>query len=306
LNSTIFVKTIENNLTKIFEEGIPKEQFGMTDFWEEKLMVGDNYPVFIEQLKQWHDSDEHQKIIDAVEQIPLDERNFEITGMYARALNNAERYQDALDQLMAVEEDGREDGVWNFRVGYSLYYLKRKPEAAEYFQRAIDYGDDCDDTREMLKYSLTDDTWDYLFEYIDKYEAILNKYPDGKMTDHLNDSQITLLAYNFLYGQVSNGGFIQLIQNGYGGLIFDTVFSEIIKEWGAENTGKIVEEAGIIYNKYKNELEREKSMEEFSEIYEKIKDFEPLEDRFYSFMKDETKIIKKYVEENVNYFAITE
>ncbi|GMO49751.1 MAG: hypothetical protein Pg6C_12700 [Treponemataceae bacterium] len=267
-------------------------------------MVGNNYLMFIKQLNKWHEGDEHQKIIDAVEQVPLGERNFEITGIYARALNNAERYQDALDQLMAVAEDGKEDGVWNFRVGYSLYYLKHKPEAAEYFQRAIDYGDDCDDTKEMLKCSLIDDPWDYLFDYIGKYEEILNKYPNGKVTDYLNDSQIALLAYNFLYGQVSNGGFIQLIQNGYSGFIFNTVFSEIIKTWGAEKTGKIVEEANIIYNKYKNELEKETSMEEFSELYEKITDFESLEDEFYNIMDNETKIIKKYVEENINDFAI--
>jgi hypothetical protein len=156
----------------------------------------------------------------------------------------------------------------------------------------------------MLKYSLVDDPWDYLFEYIDKYEEIINKYPNGKVTDYLNDSQIALLAYNFLYGQVSNGGFIQLIQNGYSGFIFNTAFSEIIKTWGAEKTGKIVEEANIIYNKYKNELEKETSMEEFSELYEKITDFESLEDEFYNIMDNETKIIKKYVEENINDFAI--
>jgi tetratricopeptide (TPR) repeat protein len=261
--------------------------------------------MFIEQLDKWHENDDHQKIIDAIEQVPLEERNFEIIGIYARALNNDGKYQEALDQLMAVEADGKENGVWNFRVGYSLYYLKRKPEAAKYFQRAIDLGDDCDDTRQMLEYSLKDDPWDYLFEYIDKYEEIVNNHPDGKVTDYLNDSQITLLAYNFLYGQVSNGGFIQLIQNGYGGFIFNTPFAETIKTWGAEKTGKIVEKANIIYNKYKDELDKETSMEEFSELYDEIKDFEPLEDEFYEIMDNETKIIKKYVEENTNDFEIT-
>jgi tetratricopeptide (TPR) repeat protein len=260
--------------------------------------------MFIEQLNEWHDNDDNQKIIDAIEQLPLEERGFEIIGIYARALNNDGKYQEALDQLMAVEEAGKEDGAWNFRVGYSLYYLKRKSEAAEYFQRAIDHGDDCDDTREMLQYSLNDDPWDYLFEYIDKYEEIVNKYPEGKVTDYLNDSQITLLAYNFLYGQVSNGGFIQLIQNGYGGFIFNTPFTETIKTWGAEKTGVIVEKANIIYDTYKDQLEKETSIEEFSELYKEIKDFEPLEDEFYEIMDYETKIIKKYVEENVNEFEI--
>jgi hypothetical protein len=259
----------------------------------------------IEQLQRWHDSEDHQKIIDAVEQLSLKERTFEITGMYARALNNAERYQEALDQLMAVEEHGRENGAWNFRVGYSLYYLKHKPEAAEYFRRAINYGDDCDDTREMLACSLRDDPWDYLFDYIDKYEEVTNKYPDGKITDHLNDSQITLLAYFFLEGQVTNGGFIQLIQNGYGGFVFNTPFSDIIKTWGAEKTGNIIEKANIIYNKYKDELEKETSLEEFSELYKKIKDFEPLEEEYYGVMEEDAKVIKKYVEENEKDFEIS-
>jgi tetratricopeptide (TPR) repeat protein len=259
----------------------------------------------IEQLKKWHDSGNHGKIINAVEQLPLEERDFEITGIYARALNNVGRYQEALDQLMTVEEDGKENGVWNFRVGYSLYFLKRsKAEAAKYFQQAIDFGDDCDDTREWLEISLRNDLWDYLFEYIDKYEDLVDKNPDGKMTDYLNDSQISLLTYSFLYGQVTNGGFIQLVQNGYGGFVFNTPFSEIIKTWGAEKTGEIVEKANVIYDKYKDELEKEKSKKEFSELYKKIKDFKPLEYEFYDIMDEETKIIKEYVEKNVKDFEV--
>lgn len=258
----------------------------------------------IKQLIVWHDNDEHESIINAIENLPRKEWDFEISGLYARALNNLDRYEEALDQLFMFENEGKENGVWNFRVGYSLYYLKRKPEAAEYFQRAIDYGDDCEDTRDMLKYSLIDDPWDYLFEYLDKYEKILNKYPNKKLTDHLNDSQITLLSYNLLYGQVTNGGFIQLIQNGYGAFIFDSPFSEMIKTWGAEKIAKIVDDANIIYNKHKDELEKEISMDEFSELYEKINDFEPLEEYFYEVMDSETKIIKDYVEKNINDFEI--
>jgi tetratricopeptide (TPR) repeat protein len=259
---------------------------------------------FIKQLNEWHDNDEHQKIVDAIEQMPLAEHDFEVTGLYARALNNTERYQEALDLLMTIEKNSNKDGIWNFRVGYSLYYLKRKSEAAEYFQRAIDYGDNDDDTKEMLKYSLQYEPWDYLFEYIDSYEKKWEEYPDGKMTDCLNNSQITLWGYNFLYWEVSNGGFIQLVQNGYGGFIFDSPFSEIIKTWDAKETGEIVEKANLIYNKYKDELEKETTEEEFSELYENIKDFEPLEEEFYRVMDEETKIIKEYVKKNENGFKL--
>jgi tetratricopeptide (TPR) repeat protein len=108
----------------------------------------------IEQLKKWHDHDEHQNIIDAVEKIPRDTWDYELACLYARALNNLERYEEALNLLMEIEEQGKEDGFWYFRAGYALYYLNREAEAAEYFQKAIDHGDDCEDTREFLKYSL--------------------------------------------------------------------------------------------------------------------------------------------------------
>jgi tetratricopeptide (TPR) repeat protein len=108
---------------------------------------------FINQLYVWHENDEHQRIIDAIEGLTGEERDYELYGLYVRALNNAERYEDALEQLMVVEEQGREDGIWHYRKGYSLYYLNREDEAAESFQRAIDLGDDSEDTRTMLKYS---------------------------------------------------------------------------------------------------------------------------------------------------------
>jgi tetratricopeptide (TPR) repeat protein len=112
------------------------------------------YDSIIPQLKKWHEKDEHQKIIDAIEKIPHNDRDYELSSLYARALNNMERYEEALGILLALEETGREDGFWYFRVGYSLYYLDREEEAAEYFQKAIDRGDNGEDTRYLLELSL--------------------------------------------------------------------------------------------------------------------------------------------------------
>jgi tetratricopeptide (TPR) repeat protein len=108
----------------------------------------------IKQLIFWHENDKHEQIIGSIEKIPQNEWDFELAGLYARALNNLDRYKEALDHLIVFEDEGRENGVWNFRVGYSLYYLNRETEAAEYFQKAIDFGDDGEDTQKLLKYSL--------------------------------------------------------------------------------------------------------------------------------------------------------
>lgn len=107
-----------------------------------------------EQIQEWHQNDEHQEIVDALEQIPRAEWDYELSCVYARALNNLERYEEAMALLLEWEAEGKEDGLWYFRVGYALYYLCREAEAAEYFQKAIDYGDDDEDTRMLLQVSL--------------------------------------------------------------------------------------------------------------------------------------------------------
>ena len=45
----------------------------------------------------------------------------------------------------------------------------------------------------------------------------------------LNASQITLLAYHTLREEVMDGGFIQLIHNGYGGFIFLNPFAAMMR-----------------------------------------------------------------------------
>ena len=48
----------------------------------------------------------------------------------------------------------------------------------------------------------------------------------------LNTEQITLLAYHILRDEVMDGGFVQLIHNGYGGFIFQKTFDKVQKIWG--------------------------------------------------------------------------
>ncbi len=40
----------------------------------------------MEQMNEWHKAEKHQEIIDALEQIPEAERDFETTGFLARGV----------------------------------------------------------------------------------------------------------------------------------------------------------------------------------------------------------------------------
>jgi len=150
-----------------------------------------------------------------------------------------------------------------------------------------------------------DDAWDFLHLFVHKYYEMMDKKPE--ITQKFNDSQNTLLAYWYLDCEVCNGGFIQLIYNsainGYGAYIFDNPFSGAVKSWGAIKTVELVEKAKILYEKNKEELENANSTEEFSDLYKKFKDFDTLDHEYYKIRDEEEKIVKRYVEENINEFA---
>jgi len=115
------------------------------------LCNGDGIDL-LKELDILHENGAHRLILEAIySTVPAEEWDFELAGRYARALNNVGLYEDALRLLLEYENEGKDNIKWNFRVGYSLYYLDREAEAAEYFQRCLDLGSDDKDTKKLLK-----------------------------------------------------------------------------------------------------------------------------------------------------------
>ena len=95
----------------------------------------------IEQINQLHEDDEHEKIIEIITKIPSDKMNAELFSLLARAYNNTGNYDKALSNLMYIREEGINDALWNFRVGYAYYYKGYMKNAEMYFKKAYDLGD---------------------------------------------------------------------------------------------------------------------------------------------------------------------
>jgi hypothetical protein len=51
---------------------------------------------------------------------------------------------------MNVKTLGKNDSLWNFRTGFSLYYLGEEEEASAYIRKSIDLGDNTEDSRKLL------------------------------------------------------------------------------------------------------------------------------------------------------------
>lgn len=116
------------------------------------IYTGENMnDELMEQIDEWHKAEKHQEIIDALEQIPEAERDFETTGFLARAYNNIEEYAKAAELLESVREEGAEDERWNFRMGYAQYFLNNYREALDYFSKARELNPEDEYTLSIIR-----------------------------------------------------------------------------------------------------------------------------------------------------------
>lgn len=122
----------------------------------------------------------------------------------------------------------------------------------------------------------------------------------------LNSDQITLLAYDILHSEVMDGGFVQLIYNGYGSFLFRNPFAKAIKGWGIDELASLVKKAGKLYFKYKNEIERECTDEEFMAMFEQYPEFDDLDDSFVENEETWTGMVVCYVDDHIERFVTVE
>ena len=119
----------------------------------------------------------------------------------------------------------------------------------------------------------------------------------------LNADQITLLAYNILREEVMDGGFIQLIHNGYGEFIFKNPFAKAVRQWGLRDLSKLVYNVHTLYIKYKEEIEPDCSDEEFMALFERYPDFDEMDDEFVENEEQWTRDIAYYIDEHIDRFC---
>ena len=113
----------------------------------------------LKQCQKWHEESKQHKIIDALEAIPAEERTPEMDSELARAYNNLadphkptckEMLKKALALLTPHEEYFEDDYYWNFRMGYSYFYLDQEGRALRYFEKALEARPDDEDTMQLI------------------------------------------------------------------------------------------------------------------------------------------------------------
>jgi len=144
----------------------------------------------------------------------------------------------------------------------------------------------------------------FLQVFLDAIHQAIGGELTAEGMSELNSDQITLLAWEILHNEVMDGGFVQLIHNGYGPFIFKNPFAKALnKMWGMRELSKMIYDAHSLYVKHGKEIERDCSDDEFMAMFERYPEFDDLDDQFVENEENYTDQVARYVDENIEKFA---
>ena len=119
----------------------------------------------------------------------------------------------------------------------------------------------------------------------------------------LNAQQITLLGYDILREEVMDGGFVQMIHNGYGPFFFRNPFGVAVRQWGLPDLKGLLNRAQKLYQRHHEEIEQDCTDEEFMAMFERYPAFDDLDNQFVENEEQWTAIVACYVDEHLSDFV---
>lgn len=140
-------------------------------------------------LETWHQDEAYQRIVDHLEELSGTQAlDYTLTCLLARAYNNLaqgrdeERLGRAVELLLSVEEEGRDDPLWHYRLGYAYFYLDQEEKALPCFERAAQLDPEDEDApgfvQECKKYiaarecqpeMYAQEDWDAVEAHMERY-----------------------------------------------------------------------------------------------------------------------------------------
>ena len=103
----------------------------------------------LKEIEKLEELEKYEEIINIIENLQAEQLNTEIIVELARAYVNIQKYEKAIEILKSIENEGKNSVDWNYRMGYSYYYLKDYKNSEKYFLKALEL----DETEDNIKKS---------------------------------------------------------------------------------------------------------------------------------------------------------
>ena len=104
----------------------------------------------LEKIGKLHEAEKYQEIIDLIERLPKEQLDIDLIGELGRAYNNIENYEKGLEILKTIESEVGDTVLWNWRVGYSYFFLEDYVNAKKHFLKAYELDSDDEDVCNFL------------------------------------------------------------------------------------------------------------------------------------------------------------
>ncbi|MDR2296863.1 MAG: SMI1/KNR4 family protein [Comamonas sp.] len=99
-----------------------------------------SHQELLNQINIWHCAREHDKIKNAILELPETSRSADLLSLLARAQINADEFTAALEVLEGMAGQSRNDALYCVRRALALWQLNREDEALPWFRKAQELG----------------------------------------------------------------------------------------------------------------------------------------------------------------------
>ena len=139
----------------------------------------------------------------------------------------------------------------------------------------------------------------------DGYLAAVGGALTEENMEMLSAEQHAVLCYRYVLDEVMEGGFIQLIMNGYAPYVLEGPFPMVVKkEWGMKDFSKLLYEVKKEYHKHQEELSKDMDEDEFMAMYEQLEELNELGDDFLDEHQEEVSpAVAKMIVENLEVYV---
>lgn len=143
----------------------------------------------------------------------------------------------------------------------------------------------------------------FLDVFVNAYKAACGSELSAEAFGLLTPDQITLWGYAVLREEVMDGGFVQLIHNGYGPFFFHNPFAKALKLWGVDDLARLIRRVDKQYRRHRDVLTADCTEAEFMALFEQYPEFDDHDDAFIEGEASYTAQIAAYVDEHLDNFA---
>lgn len=134
------------------------------------------------------------------------------------------------------------------------------------------------------------------------YQAIVQS-GDTRIMNEFSDEQKTIYSYTHIYAQVSQGGFVQLLENKYGQFLSHPSFLKTLTHLECTEMVLVLSKVLTIYKKNQSLFDQEKSVDDFAKLYDKFPELDVLETEYKAVLGQTNRKLYDYIQKHLNQFV---